>query len=123
ILVIMLYWYPYDGALMSIYGYIFKRLISKGHKVTIITSFPHYRKGRPETWKEIRRKLFEKTEWKGATIIRSYVFAPVFRGNKFSLFFRALNYISFNISSTLAGIFLAGKQDIIFSPSSPPLTN
>jgi colanic acid biosynthesis glycosyl transferase WcaI len=123
ILVIMLYWYPYEGPLMPIFGAVFKDLMAKGHEITIVTSFPHYRQGRPEIWGDFRGKLFEKTNWEGATLIRSYVFAPVFNHSKFALFFRALNFISFNISSIIAGIFMVGKQDFIFAPSSPPLTN
>lgn len=123
IIVLMLYWYPYEGPLMPIYGAICKNLMAKGHKITIITSFPHYRKGRSETWDGYRGKLFEKTTWEGATLIRSYVFAPVFKNSKFGLFYRALNFISFNISCIMAGIFLTGKQDVVFAPSSPPLTN
>lgn len=120
----MLYWYPYEGPLMPIYGAIFKHLIAKGHKVTIVTSFPHFRKGRSETWEEYRGKLFEKSEWEGATLIRTYVFAPVFNNqSKLSICYRAMNYVSFNLSSIIAGIFMTGKQDVIFAPSSPPLTN
>ena len=62
ILVIMLYWYPYEGPLMPIYGAIFKELMAKGHKITIVSSFPHFRKGRSETWDEYRGKLFEVTD-------------------------------------------------------------
>ena len=67
ICVVMLYWYPYEGPLMPIYGTVFRHLIKKGHKITIVTSFPHYRQGRPETWAEYRGKLFERTNWEGAT--------------------------------------------------------
>lgn len=123
ILVIMLYWYPYEGPLMPIYGTVFKELIKKGHKITIVTSFPHYRQGRPETWAEYRGKLFERTSWEGATLIRSYVFAPVFKNGRASLVFRALNFLSFNVSCLIAGLFFTGRQDLIFVPSSPPLTN
>jgi colanic acid biosynthesis glycosyl transferase WcaI len=123
ILVIMLYWYPYEGPLMPIYGAIFRELIAKGHKVTIVCSFPHYRKGRNEIWKEYRKKLYQVADWEGARLIRSWVFAPVFDPNKSGLVYRALNFISFNISSLLASIFLAGKADVVFAPSSPPLTN
>jgi colanic acid biosynthesis glycosyl transferase WcaI len=123
ILWIMIYWYPYEGPLQPVYGAILQDLMEKGHNVTIVSSFPHFRKGRPETWDEYRGKLFQKTEWNGARLIRSYVYAPVFKQEKPGLFYRALNFISFNISSVIAGIFMAGKSDIIFAPSSPPLTN
>ena len=123
ILVIMLYWYPYEGPLMPIYGSIFKSLMDRGHQVTIVSSFPHFRKGRSETWKEYRGKFIEVTRWDRIKLIRSYVFAPVFHQDGAGLFNRALNFISFNISCVISGIFAGGKADIVFAPSSPPLTN
>jgi putative colanic acid biosynthesis glycosyltransferase WcaI len=123
IIVIMLYWYPYEGPLMPIYASIFKDLVDKGHKVTIITSFPHYRKGRKETWSEYRGKLYEVTEWESIRIIRTYVIAPVFKNEKLGMICRSLNFISFNISSSIFSILVGGSADIIFAPSSPPLTN
>ena len=123
ILVIMLYWYPYEGPLMPIYGAIFKGLMDRGHQVTIVSSFPHFRKGRSETWKEYRGKFIEVTRWDRAKLVRSYVFAPVFDSNKSGLVYRALNFISFNISCVISAVFAGGKADIVFAPSSPPLTN
>ncbi|MCF8070593.1 MAG: glycosyltransferase family 4 protein [Desulfobacterales bacterium] len=123
LLVIMLYWYPYEGPLMPIYGRIFQDLINKGYQITLVTSFPHFRKGRSETWEEYRGKLYEVSDWKGVKLIRSWVFAPIFGQSNSGLFYRALNFISFNLSSTLAALFLGGKADILFAPSSPPLTN
>lgn len=108
---------------MPIYGAIFQDLTALGYRVTIVTSFPHYRKGRRETWDEYRGRLWEKARWKDVEVIRSYVFAPVFNPKKSGLVYRALNFISFNISSLLAAIFLAGRADVVFAPSSPPLSN
>ncbi len=123
VLVIMLYWYPYEGPLMPIYGTVFRELMRKGAEITIVTSFPHYRKGSPETWHGYPNRLFEVSRWEGAKIIRSYVFAPVFDNEKLALVYRVLNFISFNISSLFVSIFLTGKADLIFAPSSPPLSN
>ena len=104
---------------MPIYGAIFRELVKRGNKIALITSFPHYRKGRRETWDEYRGKLCEITEWEGVRLIRSYVFAPVFSQNKFGLLYRALNFLSFNISSLLASTFVGGKVDVVLAPSSP----
>lgn len=123
ILWIMLYWYPYEGPLQPVYGAIIKDLTAKGHNVTIVASFPHFRKGRTETWDQYRGKLFQKTLWEGAKLVRTYVYAPVFNQDKPGLLYRALNFISFNISSLMAGIFMTGKTHLVFAPSSPPLTN
>jgi colanic acid biosynthesis glycosyl transferase WcaI len=108
---------------MPIYGTILKDLMKKGHKVTIVTSFPHFRKGRSETWCEYRGKLYEVTSWERAKLIRCYVYAPVFDQASSGLIYRALNFVSFNISSLLATAVLAGKADVVLAPSSPPLTN
>jgi len=123
ILVIMLYWYPYEGPLMPIYGAIFQDLSNRGHSVSIVTSFPHYRKGRKETWEEFRGKYWEVSAWKNVEVIRSHVFAPVFRSEKLSLIIRALNFLSFNLSSLISALLLAKKPSVIFAPSSPPLSN
>jgi colanic acid biosynthesis glycosyl transferase WcaI len=123
IMAVLMYWYPYEGPLMPIYGSVFEDLMKRGHEVTIVSSFPHYRLGKKETWVEYRGKLFEVTEWKGARLVRSYVCAPVFSREKLGLIYRALNFISFSVSSTLASIFLTGQADVILVPSSPPLSN
>jgi len=108
---------------MPIYGAIFEDLVSKGHQVSLVTSFPHFRKGRTETWEEYRGKLYEVSNWRGVKLIRSYVFAPVFKRERLSLICRALNFLSFSLSSVFAGILLGGKCDIILAPSTPPLSN
>ncbi len=123
ILVVLLYWYPYIGPATPILGGIFRELHRRGHKVTIISSFPHFRSGTPETWHEYRGRLFQRTRWEDADLLRTWVFAPVFRSQKLGLVYRALNYMSFNISSAIAGIVIRGDYDIVFTLSSPPLTN
>jgi colanic acid biosynthesis glycosyl transferase WcaI len=123
ILAILMYWYPYEGPLMPILGAVFEDLMKWGHEVTVVSSFPHYRLGKRETWEEYRGKLFEVTDWKGAKLVRSYVYAPVFYRERFGLICRVLNFISFSISSALASILLTGPADVIFAPSSPPLSN
>jgi|WetSurMetagenome_2_1015567.scaffolds.fasta_scaffold05227_2 colanic acid biosynthesis glycosyl transferase WcaI len=123
ILVMTLYWYPYEGPIIPVYGAIFKDLVQRGNKVTIITSFPHYRKGRRETWNEYRGKICETSQWEGVKLLRSYVYAPVFDQRKSGLLYRGLNFLSFNLSSLFTALLLAGKPDVIFASSSPPLTN
>lgn len=85
-----------------------------GHEVTILTSFPHY--NRDSVWPEYRRRLFQSDRVGQVRVIRSYIYVPRKRSN----WGRIFNYLSFNISSTLAGIF-TGRQDVIFVMS-PPLT-
>ncbi len=123
ILVIMLNWYPYCGPLMPIYGAIFKELMDRGDEITIVSSLPHHHKGSPASYAKSPCRLYEITQWERAKLIRSWVFSPPLESDRLSLLYRVLNFISFNVSSALAAIFLAGKADVIFAPSSPPLTN
>jgi len=85
-----------------------------GHEVTMLTSFPHY--NRDSVWPEYRGRLFQRDRVGKVRVIRSYIYVP--RGR--SSVGRIFNYLSFNISSTLAGLF-TGRQDVIFVMS-PPLT-
>lgn len=88
--------------------------VEAGHEVTVLTSFPHYNSD--QVWPEYRGRWFQRDRVGGVNVIRSYIFVP----RKRSGWQRILNYLSFNISSTLSGLF-AGKQDVIFAMS-PPLT-
>lgn len=85
-----------------------------GHEVTVLTSFPHY--NCDEVWPEYRGRFFQRDRVGQVNVIRSYIYVP----RKRSGFERILNYLSFNISTTLAGLF-SGRQDVIFVMS-PPLT-
>ncbi|MDX2029790.1 MAG: glycosyltransferase family 4 protein [Blastocatellia bacterium] len=85
-----------------------------GHEVTVLTSFPHY--SRDEVWPEYRGRWFQRDRVGKVRVIRSYIFVPRTR----SALGRILNYLSFNLSSTLAGL-VTGRQDVIFAMS-PPLT-
>lgn len=123
ILALLLYWYPYSGPMTPIYAGIFRDLKAKGHKVTIISSFPHFRSGSNETWDGFRGKLYEKTSWEDMDLIRTWVFAPVFKDNRFALLFRAINFISFTLTSLVAGLCLRTKFDVVLTLSSPPLVN
>lgn len=84
------------------------------HEVTVLTSFPHY--NCDAVWPEYGGRLFQRDRIGQVSVIRSYIYVPPDRSG----FGRILNYLSFNISSTLAGLF-SGKQDVIFVMS-PPLT-
>jgi glycosyltransferase involved in cell wall biosynthesis len=123
ILVVLLYWYPYSGPHTPIYAGLFRDLKKRGHKITIVTSFPHFRSGSEDTWDEFRGKLYEKAQWEGIDLVRTLVFAPTFKKKRLALVFRALNFISFSLSSLMVGILLPQKYDIVLTLSSPPLAN
>ncbi|HWQ34862.1 MAG TPA: glycosyltransferase family 4 protein [Blastocatellia bacterium] len=89
-------------------------LVRAGHEVTVLTSFPHY--SCSAVWPEYRGRIFERDAINGVRVFRSYIYVT----DKRSVIGRILNYLSFNLSSTLAGL-LTGRQDVIFVMS-PPLT-
>ncbi|HVF39066.1 MAG TPA: glycosyltransferase family 4 protein, partial [Gemmatimonadaceae bacterium] len=115
ILVLSLY---YDPDICQSNGPIIRAicddLAAAGHDVTVLTSFPHY--NQDEIWPEYRGRLFQKGRIGWVTVRRSYIYVSAGR----SALARILNYLSFNVSSTLAGV-AAGKHDVIFAMS-PPLT-
>jgi colanic acid biosynthesis glycosyl transferase WcaI len=85
-----------------------------GHEVTVLASFPHY--SCPAVWPAYRGRLLQFDRVGPVQVIRSYIYVPQTR----SSLGRLLNYLSFNLSSLLAGL-LSGRQDVIFAMS-PPLT-
>lgn len=85
-----------------------------GHDVTVLTSFPHY--NCDEIWPEYRGKWFQRDRLGKVNILRSYLYVAPQPGR----WERLLNYLSFNVLSTLAGLW-ADKPDVIFAMS-PPLS-
>ena len=91
-----------------------KNLKSLGHRVTVITEFPNYPSGIvPNTY---RFRFFERKRLKGIEVIRAYVRASPRRSfiNRISL------YLSFMVTSVLAGTKLKKKFDLVYA-TSPPL--
>lgn len=123
ILVVLLYWYPYSGPHTPIFAGIFRELKRRGHHITIISSFPHFRSGSKETWDQFQGKFYEVTSWEDIELIRTYVLAPTFSNQRYGLISRALNFMSFSFSSLLAGLLLRRRPDIVLTLSSPPLIN
>jgi len=85
-----------------------------GHKITVITEFPNYPSG--VVPRAYRFRLFEKTQWQGVEVIRAYVKASPERSfiNRISL------YLSFMLTSVLAGLKVKRKFDLVYA-TSPPL--
>lgn len=86
-----------------------------GHQVTVLTSFPHH--NCDAVWPEYRGRIFQDDRVGKVRVIRSYIYVSKTR----SSLGRLLNYVSFNLSSLLAGLF-TGPQDVIFVMPPPPLT-
>jgi colanic acid biosynthesis glycosyl transferase WcaI len=91
-------------------------LAKLGHKVTVITSMPHYDTNR--IWDAYRRKLVQHERRGDIDVYRIWLYVP---RRKESSLGRILNYGTFNLLSVLVAM-ATGKHDVVLVPS-PPLTN
>lgn len=92
-----------------------KYWVSLGHEVTVLTSFPNYPDGViHESYKSQSKRLFMREEIDGIRVIRTFTIPTHLR----SALRRGLYYISFFISSSLAGLFIDSHDTVIAtSPS------
>ncbi len=115
ILLLTLYFEPDIGANAVIVTELAEELVNHGHHVTVVTGFPHYATNVTEG--EYKGKFITRGISGNLNIIRTYLYTSP---QKEHFQVRFLNYVSFNVLSTFAGLF-SGPQDIILAPS-PPLT-
>lgn len=114
LLILTQYFPPETGAPQARLSEMALLLKEKGVDVTILTAMPNYPAG--VIFDGYKGKWFVRDTWRDLPVIRSFIYPT----QKPALVPRLLNYFSFVISSTLAGIFMAGKADIILVES-PPL--
>lgn len=108
ILIISQYYWPEDFAAGVYICELAETLAQKGHRVTVLTAFPHYPEGRIRVG---YRGRFFQVERKGdVRILRSFIYA-VPRDKLLRL--RILTHLSFAISALMAMPFI-GKQDIVY---------
>ncbi len=93
------------GILMSQLG---EGLVARGHKVSVVTTFPHYEHFRIEDG--YRGKLFERTTYKGMNVIHLWVYAS---GMKQRMIHRLFSYLSFNVLAAVTGILNRESYDVI----------
>lgn len=116
ILFLTTYFHPESAANAVLMTLLAEELTRQGHEVTVITGMPHYDANRIRD--EYRGKLWVREQHGSIPVYRVYLYVP---GKKSSVPGRLLNYASFNLLSSLAGL-LARRADVLFVPS-PPLTN
>lgn len=93
---------------------IAKALVEKGHQVTVLTSLPDYETGKvPADCKGLKNR---KIRWNGVDIIRSFSVA-----RRSGIIFRALNYASFFLTSTIKARALKEKFDIVMCYQTSPV--
>jgi hypothetical protein len=87
-------------------------LAANGHQITIVTSPISYLTGEGKQYQKMRNKI-EQPEH-GITIIRAYAYPALHK----SFFHRVINFISFMISSFLAGLSVR-NVDLVWGTSPP----
>jgi lipopolysaccharide/colanic/teichoic acid biosynthesis glycosyltransferase/glycosyltransferase involved in cell wall biosynthesis len=86
-----------------------------GHEVEVITGFPNYPGGK--VYPGYRIKLFQIDIMDGVRVVR----VPLYPSHDDSGLKRALNYVTFMLSSLIIGGVLTRKPDVIYAYH-PPLT-
>ncbi len=110
ILIVSQHYYPDSFRINE----ISEELVKRGHDVTVLTSLPDYATGKVP--KECRGLKNRKLTINGVSVIRSFSFS-----RRRGVLFRALNYASFCISSTLKARCLKKKFDIVFCYQTSPV--
>lgn len=121
---IVMYWYPYVGAIQPIYRQVFGHLSDNGYRVEVVAGVPHYRKGRRELWREYRGVFYRKSTEDRLHVKRAFVLSPrVDLGfDRNGTIRRFINYISFFFSAFLVSLFARGpKPSVVFALTSPPV--
>jgi glycosyltransferase involved in cell wall biosynthesis len=115
ILFVTHYFEPSSGAAATRLSALARRLLARGHQITVLTSLPHYPKG--EIDKSYRGRFVKVEERAGLRVI--YVWLWASPSAKISR--RLLSQLSFMLTGTLRGIALQ-KPDVVFIEAQPIFT-
>ena len=111
ILVVGQYFYPDNFRINE----IAQELVKRGHQVTVLTGLPDYATGRVP--KEYRRGRRRRETVEGVEVIRVPIIA-----RRTGVLWRALNYLSFLISSSLYVSFHKLDCDVVFCYQTSPVS-
>jgi colanic acid biosynthesis glycosyl transferase WcaI len=92
-----------------------RELVTRGHKVTSITTFPNYPVGR--IYPGYKQRIWTHEDKDGVHVIR----LPIYPDHSRSGVKRAISYLSFMLIVCLLGPLLSGKVDVLWVYQ-PPLT-
>jgi len=112
-ILILTQWYPPEPALLI--QELAQTLHFRGHDVTVLTGFPNYPSGK--IYPGYRLRLRQREILNGVPVIRVALYSEHSRSG----LRRALNYISFALSSSFLGPWSVARPDVIFVYH-PPLT-
>ncbi len=85
-----------------------KALMAAGHDVEVITGYPNYPLG--ELYPGYEMRGFRRELIEGVPVIR----APLYPSHGRSAVKRALNYLTFSLSATVASLFMARRPDVTY---------
>ena len=114
ILILTQYFPPETGAPQNGLYSLATDLIDAGADVTVLTAMPNYPK--MEIFEGYKGKIYKKEVLNKIKIIRTWIFIVKSK----AIVPRLINYISFVISSLVAGLFKVKRPDVIICES-PPL--
>lgn len=112
-ILILSQWYPPEP--VAIPHEMACDLVNRGHEVLSITSFPNYPSGR--IYPGYRQHLWQWEEMDGVQVLR----LPLYPYHGRSGALRAVNFLSFAMSTSLLSPLLCGSVDLIYVYH-PPLT-
>ena len=106
-------WYDPEVGSAAIPGAVVRALQRRGHDVEVITGFPNYPSGRVYDGYRVRPYLREKI--RGVVVHR----LPLYPSHDSSALRRMLNFVSFMVSATVMGPFLARRCQVALIYSTP----
>ncbi|MGN0064108.1 MAG: glycosyltransferase family 4 protein [Nocardioides sp.] len=106
-------WYDPEVGSAAIPGAIVRALKARGHDVEVVTGFPNYPTG--EVYEGYRVKPYSRETLRGVTVHR----VPLFASHDDSAARRILNFLSFMVSASTLGAFLARRADAALVYSTP----
>src|SRR5579871_2525459 len=108
ILLLILQFPPDVNSTGSLMARIGEGLVARGHRVSVITTLPHYQQFR--IWDEYRGKLLQRELYHGMDVQRLWVYASA---QKKRMLHRLLSYLSFNTLATVASVLRRTQYDVV----------
>ncbi len=118
ILVLSLVYGPDTVSTANLMTDIVRGLNAKGHKLTVLTSMPHYNLSEKVHSNPLYRskRIYTETYEDGVHVMRVYM--PLKRNR---IWLRSLDYLWFHFVTFVIALLKVGGQDVVFVPS-PPIT-
>jgi len=106
-------WYDPEGGSAAIPGAIARALQARGHEVEVVTGYPNYPTG--HLYAGYRIRLHHREHIRGIAVNR----LPLYPSHDGSALRRMLNFVSFMVSASTAGVYIAKRSDVALVYSTP----